>query len=83
MSRAKKQCDDKMMSLDVVHPNAAGIDIGNAAHYVAVPPDRDQESVRTFECFTEDLHKMADWLEECGIVTVAMQSTWSLLAAGV
>src|ERR1700736_4498680 len=29
----------------------------------------------TFECFTEDLHKMADWLEECGIVTVAMQST--------
>jgi transposase len=82
MSRAKKQrddkkkqCDDKMMSLDVVHPNAAGIDIGNAAHYVAVPPDRDQESVRTFECFTEDLHKMADWLDQCGIVTVAMQST--------
>jgi len=47
---------DAMMSLDVVHPNAAGIDIGNAAHYVAVPPDRDAEPVRTFECFTEDLH---------------------------
>jgi len=47
---------DAMMSLDVVHPNAAGIDIGNASHYVAVPPDRDAEPVRTFECFTEDLH---------------------------
>ena len=47
---------DAMMRLDVVHPNAAGIDIGNASHYVAVPPDRDAEPVRTFECFTEDLH---------------------------
>jgi hypothetical protein len=52
-----------------------GIDIGNAARYTAVPPDLDQESVRTFECFTEDLHKRAICLEECGIVTVAMQST--------
>ena len=56
-------------------PTRAGIDIGNAAHYVAVPPDRDEEPVRTFECSTEDLHKMADWLEECGIATVATQST--------
>lgn len=63
------------MSLEVVHANAAGIDIGNAAHYVAVPPERDQEPVRCFECFTEDLKKMADWLGQCGIDTVAMQST--------
>jgi len=63
------------MSLEVVHPNAAGIDIGNAAHYVAVPPDRDPEPVRRFECFTQDLQAMAHWLEQCGIVTIAMQST--------
>jgi transposase len=63
------------MSLAVVHPNAAGIDIGNAAHYVAVPPERDSEPVRCFECFTEDLKKMAEWLAGCGIDTVAMQST--------
>lgn len=67
--------DSQMMSLEVVHPNAAGIDIGNAAHYVAVPPDRDPEPVRRFECFTQDLHALADWLGQCGIVTVAMQST--------
>ena len=63
------------LSLEVVYPNAAGIDIGNAAHYVAVPPERDQEPVRRVERFTEDLKKMAEWLAQCGIDTVAMQST--------
>ncbi len=61
--------------LDVVHPCAAGIDVGNSAHYVAVRPDRDPEPVRRFECFTADLHRMADWLQRCGVKTVAMQST--------
>src|ERR1700752_3640171 len=61
--------------LEVVHPHAAGIDVGNSAHYVAVPPNRDPEPVRRFECFTADLHRMADWLQSCGVKTVAMQST--------
>src|ERR1700682_6440241 len=61
--------------LDVVHPGAAGIDVGNSAHYVAVRPDQDAEPVRRFECFTADLHRLADWLEACGVDTVAMQST--------
>ena len=41
--------------LEVIHPQAAGIDVGNSAHYVAVRPDRDPEPVRWFECFTADL----------------------------
>ena len=41
--------------LEVVHAHAAGIDVGNSAHYVAVRPDRDPEPVRRFECFTADL----------------------------
>jgi len=61
--------------LEVVHPQAAGIDVGNGAHYVAVRPDRDREPVRRFECFTADLHRLADWLQSCGVKTVAMQST--------
>ena len=61
--------------LDVVHPNAAGIDVGNSTHYVAVRPDRDPNPVRQFDCFTADLHRLADWLERCGVTTVAMQST--------
>jgi transposase len=59
----------------VVHPKAAGIDVGNQEHYVAVPPHMDVEPVRTFGCFTRDLKALADWLERCGIKTVAMQST--------
>jgi transposase len=69
----KIQADD--ISLEVVHPDAAGIDIGNEAHYVAVPPSRDSESVRRFGCVTAELKGMAEWLKQCGIRTVAMQST--------
>src|SRR3984893_16051406 len=61
--------------LEVVHAHAAGIDVGNSAHYVAVRPDRDPEPVRRFECFTADVHRLADWLKSCGVKTVAMQST--------
>ena len=61
--------------LEVVHPHAAGIDVGNSSHYVAVRPDRDEEPVRKFDCFTADLHRLADWLKSCGVKTVAMQST--------
>ena len=67
------QSDDP--GLEVVHPHAAGIDVGNGAHYVAVRPDRDPEPVRRFECFTADLHRLADWLQSCKVKTVAMQST--------
>jgi transposase len=66
---------DWSLNLEVVHPNAAGIDIGNESHYVAVAPDRDPQPVRQFACFTEDLHRLAEWLKSCGIDTVAMQST--------
>lgn len=62
-------------SLQKVNLNAAGIDIGSEEHYVAVPEDRDEESVRSFKCFTPDLHKMAKWLKRCGIETVVMEST--------
>ena len=61
--------------LEVVHADAAGIDIGNETHYVAVPPSRDSQPVRRFGCTTAELTAMADWLEQCGIRTVAMQST--------
>jgi transposase len=69
----KIQSED--LSLEVVHPDAAGIDIGNESHYVAVPPSRDSQPVRRFGCPTAELKAMADWLKQCGIQTVAMQST--------
>jgi len=62
-------------ALDIVHPDAAGIDIGGSEHWVAISPDRDQEPVRCFDCFTEDLQHMANWLIGHGVRSVAMQST--------
>ena len=41
-------------ALTITHPNAAGIDIGSASHFVAVPPDRDDQPVREFASFTAD-----------------------------
>jgi transposase len=61
--------------MQMVNPNAAGIDVGSELHVVAVPPDRHTGPVRSFRCFTADLHDLADWLEQCGIETVAMEST--------
>jgi transposase len=58
-----------------INRNAAGIDCGSEAHYVAVPPERDSEPVRSFKTFTADLHRLADWLEARKIKTVAMEST--------
>jgi transposase len=69
----KMQSED--LNLEVVHPDAAGIDIGNESHYVAVPPTRDSQPVRRFGCTTAELKAMAHWLKQCGIRTVAMQST--------
>ena len=76
--KSKRGGKRKGMCLDdrpILEPNAAGIDIGAREIFVAVPPDRDEHPVRVFSTFTEDLEKMALWLVECGITTVAMEST--------
>src|SRR5436309_13140417 len=61
--------------LTIVNPHAAGIDVGNESHFVAVPPDRDENPVREFGCWTAALNQMAQWLQSCRIETVAMQAT--------
>lgn len=72
---AQRKRPTTQSAITLTHPNAAGIDIGSAAHFVAVPPDRDDEPVREFASFTTDLHRLADWLDACGVDTVAMEST--------
>jgi transposase len=62
-------------NLTMLNPNAAGIDVGASEHYVAVPAERDEQPVRCFGAFTEDLHRLAQWLRQCGVRTVAMEST--------
>jgi len=62
-------------ALQIYHPHAAGIDIGEAEHWVAVPPGCDPQPVRRFGTFTADPDALADWLLDCGVTTVAMEST--------
>jgi hypothetical protein len=59
----------------VLEPNAAAIDVGAREMFVAVPPGRDENPVRVFATFTEDLERLTDWLEQCGVTTVALEST--------
>ena len=70
--RARRRALD---GLQVRNPNAAGIDIGSRQHWVAVPEGSCDEPVRSFDSFTAGLHELAEWLAECGVDTVAMEST--------
>jgi len=64
-----------LQPMSLVHPRAAGIDVHSDMHVVCVPADLDPEPVRTFGANTIDLHAIADWLQQRGVVTVAMEST--------
>ena len=61
--------------LRITNPDAAGIDIGSQVHYVAVPEGRAERSVRSFGAYTAQLDELVQWLKECGVKTVAMEST--------
>ena len=61
--------------LTMTNPDAAGIDVGAQVHYVAVPEGRAEVSVRSFGAYTAQLHELVQWLKDCGIKTVAMEST--------
>jgi transposase len=70
-----KSLEEVIEGLPPLNLNAAGIDVGNAEHTVAVPPGRDPQPVRTFGSFTADVHRMGRWLVACGVDTVVMQAT--------
>jgi transposase len=78
MRRKKSKASSKkvnLQSLPVIQPDAAGIDVGAKEHVVAVPCDRDERPVRTFQAFTPELHELAAWLKRCGVRSVALEST--------
>ena len=74
---AQKQ--KKKISVDqaweAIHPHAAGIDIGMREHWVCVPLRAAPNNVRAFGTYTADLEALADWLQECGVTSVAMEAT--------
>ena len=82
MSKRRKSAKSKSFNLQSlpkqlqhINLNAAGIDIGSERLMVAVPEGRAEAAVREFGAFTADLIALADWLQQCGVTTVAMEST--------
>ena len=63
----------KQMSLEVVNPNAAGVDVGSRSHWVAV--GQDAQDVKEFGVYSEDHLNLCKWLTEHSISTIAMEST--------
>ena len=73
---SKKSSNRSRRSLKAIQPNAAGIDLGSKEHWVAGPPgDDDKPNVQCFGTTTPELYRLADWLQEQGVETVAMEST--------
>jgi transposase len=61
--------------LELLNPNAAGIDVHSDMHVVCVPADRDEHPIRQFGANTADLAEIAAWLKICRVTTVALEST--------
>jgi transposase len=75
MAKKGKKTTPLPENMPLIHPHAAGIDVGAEEHWVCVPADRDAQPIQKFSAFTCDVHRLADWLKACGITTVAMEST--------
>src|SRR5712691_8532653 len=75
MAKKGKKHQPALEHMPIIHPHAAGIDVGAEEHWVGVPADRDTQPVQQFSAFTCDLYRLADWLTACRITTVVMEST--------
>lgn len=65
-------------ALPILHPHAAGIDVGATEHFVCVPADAvgaNESAVRSFGAFSGELDQLVEWLLTCKVTTVAMEST--------
>jgi len=74
-SKTRKRQGMSLEDRPILEANAAGVDVGAREMFVSVPPDRDPNPVQVFDTFTTDLHRLVDWLVQCRVTTVAMEST--------
>jgi transposase len=75
MSKGKNKTEKKVEKMDVVHPHAAGIDVGSRSHFVAI--GQNKEDVKEYGVYTEDLHRLCRELVSSGITDTALESTGS------
>jgi len=62
--------------LPVHHPGAAGIDVGDASHWVCVATaPGGADTTREFPAHTPGLRELVHWLKLCGVTTVALEAS--------
>ncbi len=76
-TKGKSQKVKKEVDLPTINPDCAGIDIGSRSHFLAIPPNRDGDTVREYPSTTSGVLEICTWLKENGVKTVAMESTGS------
>lgn len=64
--------ENKKISMKVVHPHCAGIDVGSRSHFVAI--GQGEKDVKEFGVYAVELKAMAEWLHKNGVTTVATES---------
>jgi transposase len=75
MRQQAEECA-KIAALPTKHEHAAGIDVGDASHWVCVDATPDgSDSVREFPAHTPGLRQLVAWLRQCGVTTVALEAT--------
>jgi transposase len=73
--KSKKTKAKTVIEMSIVNPFAAGIDVSDKEHVVAVPEHLSTERVKSFGTMTRDIVMLVEWLKACKIETVAMEST--------
>jgi transposase len=71
----QKKMAKRKIKMDIINPNAAGIDIGSRSHFVAI--NQEHSDVREFGVYAQDMKELLKWLLDNDVKTVAMESTGS------
>jgi len=75
MSKQNKQQDQQSLSLGIIYPQAAGLDIGSMNMVVSYPGPDGIQTVREYDAYTQDLHQMAKDLQQANVTNVGMEAT--------
>lgn len=72
---SKNKQSNETLHLALIHPRAAGLDVGSMNMMVSYPGSSGVQTVKEYTAFTEDLKQMAQELKQAGVTHVGMEAT--------
>lgn len=72
---SKNERSHELLRLALIHPQAAGLDVGSMNMMVSYPGPNSSQTVREYDAYTTDLYAMAKDLHEAGVTHVGMEAT--------